>query len=175
MLRLERSAKLRRDIKKLLDVEHDRRRREARNTFIVLVIAAIIAFLLIVALSKYSKAETAPKPPEVKAAVKKRDPLVRGVLALRGQFKHVRKKAPTLVATARKVARESKKPWITPELLLALGMNESDLRWWLADGLDCGIAQNRVNLWCRSRKCMKRRFKSLTKSAEKSMRYAVDE
>jgi hypothetical protein len=60
-------------------------------------------------------------------------------------------------------------------MLLALSINESDMRWWLAVGLDCGITQNRVNLWCRNRKCTKRLCKALTKSAEKSMRFAVDE
>jgi len=90
-------------------------------------------------------------------------------------MRHVKRRGVELVSAARTVATASGVAWATPELLLGLSINESDLRWWLRIGLDCGIAQNRVNLWCRSARCRKRLCRALSKSARKSMEYAVDE
>ena len=125
----------------------------------------IVAFGLL--LCSYSQAKVAREQTP--------DKLERAVLAIRGHFKHVRKHHKKLVAAAREAAGKAKAPWITPELLLALGIQESDLRWWLKVGLDCGIAQNRVNEFCRKRKCYKKLCSRLSKSAKLSMEYAVIE
>lgn len=157
--------------------EMDRAR--SRTPLLVLILTAVLALIAVEALARAKESAQSPavKPtskPRL-AIAEKPDRLLRGVMAMRGHMRHVKRKGVELVATARSVAAAADVQWITPEFLLGLSTNESDLRWWLKIGLDCGIAQNRVNGWCRSGKCMKRLCKAVTKSARLSLEYAVDE
>lgn len=103
------------------------------------------------------------------------DQKVSGIMALRGHMKHVDEDfAKRLVNEAKEVVSKNGS-WMPVHVLIGQAINESDLRWWLMRGLDCGITQNRVNLFQKRRKKMKRLCKALSKSSKMSFRYAMKE
>ncbi len=103
------------------------------------------------------------------------DKKVLGVMSLRGHMKHVDEDyAKRIVREARSVVAKNGS-WMPAHVLIGQAINESDLRWWLARGLDCGITQNRVNLFKRKRRAMKMLCKKLSKSSKMSFQYAMKE
>jgi hypothetical protein len=75
--------------------------------------------------------------------------LIRGLLALRGHFNHVKYRfAAKLAREAAKVVSEPGNEWMPAHVLLGLAITESDLRYWLKRGrgvvADCGLTQ--INL-----------------------------
>lgn len=100
----------------------------------------------------------------------------KGIMAIRGHMKHVTSSvAKRLVKEVDKIVSKEKNSWMKPHILLGQAINESDLRWWLMRGLDCGITQNRVNLYTWNKKKQKKLCKSLSDSSLKSFVYAMKE
>lgn len=102
------------------------------------------------------------------------DPLVKGILAVRGHFKYV---TPEFAARLAKEVRELlKRPgneWLKPAELIGLAINESDLRSWLRQGLDCGITQVRVNVVRKYRYQQRALCYQLSKSTRLSFEWAI--
>jgi len=120
--------------------------------------------------------------PNRKKAQRKHDKykqtLVRGILALRGQFRHVtRKYATRLVEEALEVLSKPENRWMPVHILLGLAINESDLRWWIVTGSrsqpDCGICQNHTPLFVNgywNRRSMCRKLRNTKMSLDYAMR-----
>lgn len=102
------------------------------------------------------------------------DSKVRGVLALRGNMQHLNKDVVIrLVGEAREVVKDD--PWMPVQVLLGQAINETDLRWWLRRGYDCGISQNRVTIFKGGEQSRKDLCMKLSKSSKKSFEYAMKE
>lgn len=103
--------------------------------------------------------------------------LEKGVLAVRGHFKHVDQALATrLVREAREVLSRPGNRWMPIEQLLGLAINESDLRSGLRMGLDCGITQNRVDQFPSIAKGWRARVKlckAIAKSSKMSFEFAL--
>lgn len=103
-----------------------------------------------------------------------------GVIAMRGYMRHVNYELTNrLIKEVIEVTSKQEYTWISPELLLGLAINESDLRWWVISGgnylRDCGICQNHVpqfrdTYWERQKLCIE-----LSKSTKLSFEYAAKE
>ncbi len=104
------------------------------------------------------------------------DPLVKGLIAVRGHMRHVTPAiAKRLVKEARMVTGRIGWSWIKPHELLGLAITESDLRLNLVSGLDCGITQVRVDQWVRGRWRQKKLCQKIARSTLLSMQYSMAE
>lgn len=102
--------------------------------------------------------------------------LARGVMAVRGHMKHVTPKlAAKLVKKARAVLAKPGNSWLPIEHLLGLAVNESDLKWWLRVGLDCGVSQVRVNNFARGRARQRALCWRLSRSVALSLDFTMRE
>ena len=104
------------------------------------------------------------------------DPLVKGLIAVRGHMRHVTPAiAKRLVKEAREITSRIGWNWVKPHELLGLAITESDLRLNLVSGLDCGITQVRVNQWARGRWRQKKLCQKIARSTLMSMAYTMAE
>lgn len=105
-----------------------------------------------------------------------KDTMFKGIMLQRGHMKHVTKVyAKKLVQEAVDVVQEEEYSWISPELLLGLAINESDLRGNLKRGYDCGLTQNRVTIFKARKKARVKLCKKLTNSTKLSFEHAAKE
>jgi hypothetical protein len=105
-----------------------------------------------------------------------RETMIAGLMAQRGHMRHVDKSYATkLVDEAIAVTSETEYAWLSPQLLLGLAINESDLREGLQRGYDCGITQNRVTLFAKTRKTRKQLCDRIADSSKTSFEYAAKE
>lgn len=135
------------------------------------LITAYVALGIVAAPMATAVTKTPKQDSQVKVEA---DPLVRGILAVRGQFKHV------TPAFARKIVKEVREllarpgnKWIKPHELIGLAINESDLRSWLKRGLDCGITQVRVNYLAKYRYGQRKLCNKLASSTKLAFEYAI--
>ncbi len=137
----------------------------------------LIPLLALACLADPARARTPAEmtgPPAV--AVPKPPTEARGLLAILGHMKHVTPEvAMRLVAEAREVLTAPGNGWLPLPMLLGMAVNESDLRWWLRLGLDCGMYQNRVNQFVRGTKAHRNLCIQLSKSSKMSAEYAMKE
>ena len=102
--------------------------------------------------------------------------LAEGLMEIRGHRRHVTPKyANRLVEEVKKVTSKDEYSWMSPELLLGVAINESDLRPNLIVGYDCGITQNRVTIFTKSRKNRTVLCRKLATSTKRSFIYAAKE
>ena len=105
-------------------------------------------------------------PVVVKACTTKRSKAYRGVMSIRSHMTHI---TPALVTeveeTVKRIVSKAAFKWLTPELLIGLAINESDLRPGLKHGYDCGVTQVRITS-IRSRKKAKAYCKRLASDME---------
>lgn len=104
------------------------------------------------------------------------DRYVKGLLAIRGHQRHVTPKlSRRLVGYARDVLSKPENQWMPLHIFLGLAINESDLKYWLRSGLDCGLCQNnmmrfRVPYYKKLKIC-----KAIAKDPKRSMKLAMEE
>jgi len=104
------------------------------------------------------------------------DPLVKGLIAVRGHMRHVTPAiAERLVKEAREITSRIGWRWFKAYQLLGLAITESDLRLNLISGLDCGFTQVRVDQWVRGRSRQKRLCRQIARSTRMSMAYSMAE
>lgn len=105
-----------------------------------------------------------------------KDRHVIGLMAIRGNQRHVTLELATrLVRYAREVISRPENKWMPIHIFLGLAVNESDLKYWLRSGLDCGLCQNnmmhfRMPYYRKVQLCRK-----IAKDPKRSMELAMQE
>ena len=114
------------------------------------------------------------------AKLKYRKKMFDNLIKMRGHYGYMTHKyALQLVDEVIKVTKQKNNNWMPPHILLALAINESDLRSWLITGNkynpDCGICQNHTPLYERTSSKRWKLCYRLKRSTELSFIYAMDE
>ena len=81
-----------------------------------------------------------------------------------------RKKAVEIVDAAKSAGAKS---GVSPVVLLGVAANESDFRWWLRRGLDCGLMQIRVAGWKNREAACRRFMKSVSRAMDRAAKVFV--
>ena len=97
------------------------------------------------------------------------------VFTLRGEMRHITMELVSRVeSAARRVVAARRYRWLTPELLVGLAINESDLRPGLRAGFDCGITQIRVTVRYKNRRRARKYCQELVDDVYLAFRHTAE-
>lgn len=133
----------------------------------------IFSFLVMffIALSPIKNAEA-----NNKSNKEQEERIVKSLMTIKGFYKHITPAyIKKLIKESREVISMKGNEWLTPEILIGLAMNESDLRWWVKTGgygrWDCGIAQIHTPFYSKTIKGRKKFCSLLIHSTKLSFIY----